>query len=88
MPAYIYQCPACGARFETQRRFGEPHPTLCPHGHTGVQRVFAPPIVIFKGSGFYVTDNGRNGLVSRRKDKTASETSQETAKTEKTENNV
>jgi predicted nucleic acid-binding Zn ribbon protein len=53
-----------------------------------VQRVFAPPIVIFRGSGFYVTDNGRNGLVSRRKDKTASETSQETAKTEKTENNV
>jgi predicted nucleic acid-binding Zn ribbon protein len=34
-----------------------------------VHRVFAPPTVIFKGSGFYVTDNGRNGLGSQRHSK-------------------
>jgi predicted nucleic acid-binding Zn ribbon protein len=26
-----------------------------------VQRLFSQPAIIFKGSGFYVTDNGRNG---------------------------
>lgn len=65
MPVYEYECDICGMRFELQRHFGDPHPTRCPDGHTGVHRIFAPPTVIFKGSGFYVTDNGRNGLLSR-----------------------
>jgi putative FmdB family regulatory protein len=65
MPVYEYECDVCGTRFDLRRHFGNPHPTVCPAGHEGVHRVFAPPTIIFKGSGFYVTDNGRNGLTSR-----------------------
>ena len=70
MPVYEYECDVCGMRFEMHQHFGEPHPTTCPAGHEGIHRVFVPPTIIFRGSGFYVTDNGRNGSLTRRsKDK-------------------
>ena len=69
MPVNQYECDACGVRFELHRHFGDPHPTACPDGHTSIHRVFSPPTIIFKGSGFYVTDNGRNGRMSQRRSK-------------------
>jgi putative FmdB family regulatory protein len=63
MPVYEYECDVCGVRFEVKRRYGAPGPTTCPKGHEGVHRVFVPPVIIFKGSGFYSTDHGRNGRV-------------------------
>jgi predicted nucleic acid-binding Zn ribbon protein len=69
-------------RFELRRRFGDSPPTTCPEGHNGVHRVFAPPTIIFKGSGFYVTDN-RSSNKSRRKsdkDKKPSETKKQEKK--------
>ena len=65
MPVYEYECDVCGMRFEMHRHYGDPHPTTCPAGHKGVHRIFAAPTIIFKGSGFYVTDHGRNGNLSR-----------------------
>lgn len=64
MPVYEYECDVCEMRFDFRRHFGDPHATTCPAGHTGVHRVFAAPTIIFKGSGFYVTDHARNGRVS------------------------
>jgi putative FmdB family regulatory protein len=62
MPVYVYECDVCGKRYELHRHFGAPHPDTCPVGHAGLHRVFSPPTIIFKGSGFYVTDNsGSNG---------------------------
>jgi putative FmdB family regulatory protein len=70
MPVYLYECDVCGKRFELQRHFRDPHPTDCPEGHPGLHRVFSPPTVIFKGSGFYVTDNARsNGRPSQTESK-------------------
>jgi putative FmdB family regulatory protein len=69
MPVFEYECDVCGKRFELRRHYGDPHPSTCPDGHESVHRVFAPPTIIFKGSGFYVTDNGRNGRVSQRHSK-------------------
>lgn len=80
MPVFVYECDVCGTRFELRRHYKDPHPTTCPAGHTGVHHVFAPPTIIFKGSGFYVTDNGSNGQVSRIKSKDP-----EPSKSEKTE---
>ena len=65
MPVYEYECDVCGERFEIHQHFGEPHWTACPNGHESVHRVFSPPSIIFKGSGFYVTDHGRNGRASQ-----------------------
>jgi len=83
MPIYEYECDICGRRFNLRRHFGDPHPTRCPDGHERVHRVFAPPTIVFKGSGFYVTDNGGNGRPSRStsQDKKSSESEKQQTKT-------
>lgn len=61
MPIYEYECRTCGIHFDKLQRFGEAGPETCPRGHRQVHRLLGRPAIIFKGSGFYVTDNGRNG---------------------------
>jgi putative FmdB family regulatory protein len=61
MPIYEYECAECGMRFDKLQRFGDPAPDACPNGHSAVHRLMSQPTIIFKGSGFYVTDNGRYG---------------------------
>jgi len=64
MPIYEYECLECGSRFDLRQSI-EPtaaKPAItCPAGHTLVRRLLSRPAIIFKGSGFYVTDHGRNG---------------------------
>ncbi len=58
MPIYLYQCDTCGVRFERSQRMTEEPLTQCPECDEGhVHRVIQPVGIIFKGSGFYVTDN-------------------------------
>ena len=59
MVRYEYLCSVCGQRFEVKQHLGDPAPATCPAGHPGVQRLFAPPMIVFKGSGFYVNDQKR-----------------------------
>ena len=62
MPAYTFRCRVCGEVFT--RRYGfhdDLSAVTCPQGHREVERVFVPPAVVFKGSGFYVTDHRRDG---------------------------
>lgn len=61
MPIYEYECLECGVHFDRLQRFGAPDPRTCPQGHSRVQRLLGQPAIIFKGSGFYITDHGRNG---------------------------
>ena len=57
MPTYEYQCTACENRYETREGFDAPSRQPCPKCGGQAKRIlFAPPIV-FKGSGFYVTDS-------------------------------
>jgi putative FmdB family regulatory protein len=81
MPVYEYECDVCGERFELHRHFGEPHTTPCPNGHESVHRVFSPPSIIFKGSGFYVTDHRRNGRASQSRSREKESAEPETQKT-------
>ena len=57
MPVYEYQCDDCTLRFEKMQRFSEDPIRTCPNCGGSVHRVIQPVGVIFKGSGFYVTDN-------------------------------
>ncbi len=57
MPIYIYQCDSCGVTFERQQSFSDAPLTECPECDGHVHRVIQPIGVVFKGSGFYVTDN-------------------------------
>lgn len=64
MPIYEYECLECGIHFDRLQRLGDPDPSACPRGHSRLHRLFSQPAIIFKGSGFYATDHGRNGLGS------------------------
>ena len=57
MPIYVYQCETCGLTFERRQRMTEPALVDCPECEGHVHRVIQPVGIVFKGSGFYVTDN-------------------------------
>jgi putative FmdB family regulatory protein len=57
LPIYEYECTCCPSRFELRRGFHDDTPVSCPNcGGRANQRFSSVPI-IFKGSGFYVTDS-------------------------------
>lgn len=63
MPLYNYHCAACDSDQEIRQGFHDEDLSVCPRcGAEGqFRRVLSPAGVIFKGSGFYVTDNrGKN----------------------------
>jgi putative FmdB family regulatory protein len=73
MPIYEYQCQKCGQVFEVQQSFkDEPLKTCQAESCRGkVTKLFSPPAIIFKGSGFHVNDYGRgngNGKKTASKD--------------------
>jgi len=59
MPTKTYRCENCQFVFDYIQRFDEPNPTVCPNCDEENQlvRVYKPVGVVFKGSGFYATDN-------------------------------
>lgn len=59
MPLYDYACTKCGRKFEVRRGFNETHQEPCAVCGAPVRRVFNAAPVLFKGSGFYVTDSRR-----------------------------
>ena len=60
MPLYDYACTQCGRTFEVRRGFNETHQDPCAACGAPVRRVFNAAPVLFKGSGFYVTDSRRS----------------------------
>ncbi len=60
MPVYEYRCTICGSTFERVTNFGDTSVATCPNGHSDTQRIFSAPGIVFKGSGFYITDNRSN----------------------------
>jgi putative FmdB family regulatory protein len=48
-------------KFDVRRSFSDETPARCPRCEGQAQRLFAAVPVIFNGSGFYVTDNRKNG---------------------------
>ena len=57
MPTYEYRCPECGNEFEKFGRMSDPPVTECPGCHAEAQRkISAGAGLLFKGSGFYITD--------------------------------
>lgn len=60
MPLYAYKCTNCEHEFEVRQRFSDKPLTECPVCGGHIRRVIGSVGIVFKGSGFYVTDN-RNG---------------------------
>jgi putative FmdB family regulatory protein len=60
MPLYEYECKKCHHRFERIQKFSDPPAKKCPDCGGPVEQVISAPAVQFKGSGWYVTDYGKN----------------------------
>jgi putative FmdB family regulatory protein len=65
MPTYDYECKSCGASFEIFQSMSDEPVSVCPDCGGAVRRLIGGGAgIIFKGSGFYVTDNKRKAASS------------------------
>lgn len=96
MPTYTYQCENCGIRFDQFQKFTDDSLVVCPEcGEPALRKVYQPVGIVFKGKGFYATDNRSPSGQSYSSDKeestkkdteTKSDSKSETKTEAKTEN--
>ena len=77
MPTYDYSCRSCGARFEVWQKMSDEPLTTCPTCGGEIHRIVYPVGLVFKGSGFYSTDNRKSGSNGASSTPAASSTSTE-----------
>jgi len=83
MPVYTYRCESCGIQFDYQQSFNADNLSVCPEcEEESLHRVYRPVGIVFKGSGFYATDNRSPSGLKERNQKEGTDTVKET-KTEK-----
>jgi putative FmdB family regulatory protein len=75
MPIYEYECIHCSHRFELRQSYKDKPEAECPECRAAARRVFLPTPIIFKGSGFYVTDHRPSPATEKEKGKGESEPS-------------
>ncbi len=90
MPVYTYRCENCGVQFDRHQSFSDLPLTRCPEcSKKTLRKVYTPVGIVFKGSGFYATDNrspsgssrsstGSEKMSEGKKDKKESESSSPT----------
>jgi putative FmdB family regulatory protein len=64
MPTYVYECKACSHRYEKRQSMADEPEKVCPECTGEVRRVIFPVGIIFKGPGFYATDNKSGGATA------------------------
>jgi putative FmdB family regulatory protein len=87
MPIYEYRC-ANDHVFEVFRSMSDDPVTECEECGAPVERVFHPPAVHYKGSGFYTTDYAKKGAAksgasSEKKDSSSGDGAPESKQPEK-----
>jgi len=62
MPTYHYRCKQCQFEFEEFQKITDSALETCPRCHGRVERVISGGAgLLFKGDGFYITDNRSEG---------------------------
>jgi putative FmdB family regulatory protein len=56
VPIYEYACQSCQHRFEVKQKISDPPVPSCIRCGQAVTKVISAPAIMFKGSGWYVTD--------------------------------
>ena len=67
MPTYEYVCKNCGHGVEVVQSMTDEPLTICDECGGELRKVFAPPAISFKGSGFYATDHRTKSKTSAEK---------------------
>lgn len=79
MPTYQYRCTECANELEAVQKFTDDPLTDCPECTGNLRKVYGAVGVVFKGAGFYATDNRSKGRANAAKptqvDKPAASTS-------------
>ncbi|NCF64382.1 MAG: hypothetical protein GWP61_00310 [Chloroflexi bacterium] len=87
MPTYQYRCKECGHEFEKRQRMSDDPIKECPVCGGSVRRVVGSVGIVFKGSGFYVTDNrssnGKGRVKTTEKSSASSDKTKEDGKSDK-----
>ena len=65
MPIYEYACNQCGHRFDVKQSWSDDALTDCPECTGHIRRVLHPAGVIFKGSGWYITDSRKSSSATQ-----------------------
>jgi len=60
LPIYEYKCTHCGHRYELKESFDAPSQRECSEYSGLARRLLYAPAIVFKGSGFYTTDNRKD----------------------------
>ena len=68
MPVYEYECGLCHFHFDRKQRFDDEPVAICPKCHGKARRILHSIPIIFKGSGFYITDNRKGNPVEKSKE--------------------
>ena len=67
MPTYEYKCPKCGTEFQQVQKMSAKPGAKCPNcGSKAERQMSGGAGLVFKGSGFYLTDYGRAGQAPRK----------------------
>jgi putative FmdB family regulatory protein len=56
VPIYEYLCQSCSFKFELKQGIKEDPVATCTRCGKTVNRIISPPAIMFKGTGWYITD--------------------------------
>ena len=84
MPVYTYRCENCEHEFDKHQGFDDKPLKSCPNcKKRKLNRVYKPARVMFKGSGYYVTDNRSKTSKTSKPNREGNGKSDSNGKTEK-----
>src|SRR5437764_11836476 len=73
VPTYTYTCTACNDLIEKRQSFSDPPLTTCEECGGTLRKIIHPVGIVFKGSGWYVTDSRSSSSSTNGPSSTSSE---------------